>query len=239
MNCNTIDDKNQEQQQEEEKYDTSIFAAFEKVRDGRKAQGKRYPFSLLLILLSLGKMAGERTITGVVDWVKEREPWLKKQLNWPKRFPVVATFTHALAHCDACEGEYAMMCVLQKAWEKQQKTAEREKRADKRQEIHPLKHLAIDGKTLRGTQNHQAENQPSVHLLSLYDCETGIVLGHVALEKKTNEITGAKTFLERPLFSGCVVTSDAMHMQKSGLLRYTHSRGIAFLCLKIIRSNMR
>jgi hypothetical protein len=127
MNCCIIDDKNQEQQREEERYDVSIFAVFEKVHDGRKAQRKRYPFSLLLILLSLGKMAGERTITGVVDWVKEREPWLKKQLNWPQRFPVVAMCTHARAHCDAQEGDHAMMCVLQKARKKQQHMAERDK----------------------------------------------------------------------------------------------------------------
>jgi predicted transposase YbfD/YdcC len=234
MNCSTIDDKNQEQQREEERYDASIFAAFEKVHDGRKAQGKRYPLSLLLILLSLGKMAGEQTITGVVDWVKEREPWLKKQLNWPKRFPVVATFTHALAHCDAQEGEHAMMCVLQKAREKQQNMAEREKKADQRQDVYPLKHLAIDGKTLCGTQNHQAENQPSVHLLSLYDCETGIVLGHVAVEKKTNEITGAKIFLEHPLFSGCVVTSDAMHTQKKWFAAIHAQQGY---CLSVLKRN--
>jgi hypothetical protein len=35
-NCNTIDDKNQEQRQEEERYDASIFAVFEKVHDGQK-----------------------------------------------------------------------------------------------------------------------------------------------------------------------------------------------------------
>jgi len=233
MNCSTFDDKNQEQRREEERYDASIFAAFEKVHDGRKAQGKRYPLSLLLILLSLGKMAGERTITGVVDWIKEREPWLKKQLNWPKRFPVVATFTHALAQCDAHEVERAMMCVIQKAWEKQQNMKEREKTADQ-QEASPLRHLAIDGKTLRGTQNHQAENQPSVHLLSLYDCETGIVLGHVAVEKKTNEITGAKTFLEYPLFSGCIVTSDAMHTQKKWFAAIYAQQGY---CLSVLKKN--
>jgi len=59
MNCITFENKNQEQKQEEEMYDISIFTAFEKVHDGRKAQGKRCPFSLLLTILSLGKMAGE------------------------------------------------------------------------------------------------------------------------------------------------------------------------------------
>jgi hypothetical protein len=73
---------------------------------------------------------------------------------------------------------------------------------------------AIDGKTLCGTQNHQPENQPSVHLFSLYECETGLVIGHVVVEKKTNERTGAKALLNAPFLSGKIFTPDAMHMQK-------------------------
>ena len=37
----------------------SLYSAFENVKDGRKARGKRYPLMLILTLLLLGKMAGE------------------------------------------------------------------------------------------------------------------------------------------------------------------------------------
>jgi hypothetical protein len=119
INCTTLDVQTQDDQQGEEEDDTSIYFAFEKVKDRRKEQERRYPFSFLLTLLSLGKMAGERTITGIVDWIKEREPWLKKELNWPKRFPVVATCTQALEKCDAHKVEQVMMCVIRKARERQ------------------------------------------------------------------------------------------------------------------------
>jgi predicted transposase YbfD/YdcC len=95
--------------------------------------------------------------------------------------------------------------------------------------MYELKHTAIDGKTLCGTQNHQSENQPSVHLFSLYECETGLVIGHVVVEKKTNERTGAKAFLKAPFLSGRICTSDAMHTQKNGLQEYMQNRDIAFL----------
>jgi hypothetical protein len=39
-----------------------------------------------------------------------------------------------------------------------------------------LIHTAMDGKTLRGTLKHTQEEQPSVHLLALYEGESGIVL---------------------------------------------------------------
>jgi len=50
------------------------------------AKGKRYPLPLLLTLLMLGKLAGETTVSGVVNWVRERQGWLRRQLDWPKRF---------------------------------------------------------------------------------------------------------------------------------------------------------
>ncbi len=39
-----------------------------------------------------------------------------------------------------------------------------------------LSHVAMDGKTLRGTLGQESEGQPWVHLLSLSECQSGIVL---------------------------------------------------------------
>jgi hypothetical protein len=55
----------------------SLYCAFEQVTDGCKKKGKRYPLPLLLTLLLLGKLAGEITVNGIVDWVKERQGWLR------------------------------------------------------------------------------------------------------------------------------------------------------------------
>src|SRR6266567_4672678 len=81
----------------------SLYRAFEQVKDGRKQKGKRYPLALMLTLLMLGKLAGETTIHGIVDWIKERKALLKKLLNWPKGFPVNSTYSAALAACDGQE----------------------------------------------------------------------------------------------------------------------------------------
>ncbi len=69
----------------------SLYSAFEQVTDGRKQKGKRYPLPFLLTLLMLGKLAGETTVNGIVDWIKERQGWLRGHLNWPKRFPTNST----------------------------------------------------------------------------------------------------------------------------------------------------
>src|SRR5947207_15442926 len=98
----------------------SLYCAFEQVTDGRKKQGKRYPLPLLLTLLMLGKMAGETSINGIVDWIKERKDSLKQQFHWPKRFPVNSTYSYALAQCDGQEIAKAIAHVIGKARAREQ-----------------------------------------------------------------------------------------------------------------------
>ena len=58
------------------------------------------------------------------------------------------------------------------------------------------------------------EYQPPVHLLSLYDCESGIVLTQEAVKSKENEITASGAFLHPLLVKGRILSADAMHTQK-------------------------
>ncbi|MBA2396776.1 MAG: ISAs1 family transposase [Ktedonobacteraceae bacterium] len=192
----------------------SLYCAFEKVKDGRKRRGKRYPLALICTLLLLGKMAGEKIISGVVDWVKEREEWLRQSLDWPKGFPVNSTYSEALAHCDGKEVAQIIAQVILKARAEEQCGIEPSRLLAQRQEEEPLIHTAMDGKTMRGTLGHTKEDQPPVHLLSLYDCESGIVLTQEAVKSKENEITASGAFLHPLLVKGRILSADAMHTQK-------------------------
>jgi hypothetical protein len=60
----------------------------------------------------------------------------------------------------------------------------------------------MDGKTVCGTLGHAQENQPSVHLFSLYECESGIVLTQETVKNKENEITASAAFLHPFLIKG-------------------------------------
>src|SRR5947209_9451555 len=163
----------------------SLYRAFEQVKDRRQARGKQYPLALLLTLLMLGEMAGERSTNGIVDWVKERKQWLRQQLKWPRNFPVNSTYTNALAQCHAQEVVEAIAQVMVKARAEEKR---REEVSCEKEEQEKLVHTAMDGKTLRGTLGHARAEQPKVHLLSLYECETGIVIAQEAVESKENEI---------------------------------------------------
>jgi len=91
MYLNTFDEVDQMGQELVTIHAASLYSEFEKVKDGRGKKGKRYPLPLLLTLLLLGKMAGETSINGRVDWIKERKDSLNQQFHWPKRFPVNST----------------------------------------------------------------------------------------------------------------------------------------------------
>lgn len=191
----------------------SLYGAFEQVADGRKKKGKRYPLPLLLALLMLGKLAGETTINGIVDWVKERQGWLRLQLNWPKRFPTNSTYSEALARCDAEQLVTVIASVLLKARAVEQCGTEPSRLQAQKQE-ETLTHVAMDGKTLRGTLGHESEGQPSVHLLSLYECQSGIVLTQRAVTSKENEISAAAALVHPVLVKGRIISTDGMHTQK-------------------------
>ena len=191
----------------------SLYCAFEQVTDGRKKKGKRYPLPFLLTLLMLGKLAGETSVNGIVDWIKERQAWLRGQLNWPKGFPTNSTYSEALARCDAEQIVTVVAGVLLKARAVEQCGTEPSRLQAQKQE-ETLTHVAMDGKTLRGTLRHESAGQPSVHLLSLYECHSGIVLTQRAVRCKENEISAAAALVHPALVKGRIISTDAMHTQK-------------------------
>lgn len=193
---------------------TSLYMAFEKVQDRRKARGKRYPLPLILTLLFLGKLAGERTMSGALDWVNERKHWIKHALHWPKDIPVQSTCTEALTQCDDEEVTQVIAQFFEKEREKRSEQEKKRKKEEEQEKEQRWRQTAMDGKTLKGTRKHASGAQPSVHLLSLYDCETGIVQAQRAVRKKTNEITGAKAFFRLEFLQGKLLSTDAMHTQK-------------------------
>jgi predicted transposase YbfD/YdcC len=192
----------------------SLYREFEKVKDRRKKKGKRYPIPFVLTLVMLGKMGGQKSISGIRDWIKARERHLRRKLNWWKDFPVNTTYTNVLACCDPEEVVEAIKSVISKARAKEECGTEPSRLLAYKEEGENLIHTAMDGKTMRGTLHHARENQPPVHLLALYEAESGIVIAQETVESKENEITAAKRFLDPVYVKGRIISTDAMHTQK-------------------------
>jgi hypothetical protein len=74
--------------------------------------------------------------------------------------------------------------------------------------------IAIDGKTLRGSFDAFSDRK-AAHMLSALRQADQIVLGHLMVDQKSNEIPAAPELIEALGLKGCVFTLDAEHAQKN------------------------
>ena len=72
--------------------------------------------------------------------------------------------------------------------------------------------VAIDGKTLRRSHDRRGGRGP-LHLVSAWATANGLVIGQVATDAKSNEITAIPTLLKLLALEGATVTIDAMGCQ--------------------------
>ena len=74
--------------------------------------------------------------------------------------------------------------------------------------------VAIDGKTLRGSFDAFSDRK-AAHMMSALRQVDQIVLGHLMVDEKSNEIPAAPELIEALGLTGCVFTLDAEHAQKN------------------------
>jgi predicted transposase YbfD/YdcC len=94
-----------------------------------------------------------------------------------------------------------------------------------------LKRLQIDGKSHRGSRDDK-NNLRCLHTVSLWAAETGLTLGEVAVEGKSNEITAIPKLLAMLDLEGALVTIDAMGCQKEIARQIRLSNGHYVLAVK-------
>ncbi len=74
--------------------------------------------------------------------------------------------------------------------------------------------VAIDGKTLRHSFDAFNDRQ-AAHVLSAFAVEDALILGHLEVDEKSNEIPAAQKLIEALALEGRLFTLDAMHCQKN------------------------
>ncbi len=181
----------------------SVYQTLEKLTDKRRAQGKRYSLALVLSCVLLAKMAGETTLQAITEWVRLRGSWLHQVLPETRaQFPCAATYCKVLRGLDPEQVNQLLMELLTRL------------RAEKRAKGEQT-HVVLDGKTLRGTLGHLAEDQQNMHHMNLYEAKTGIVLKQRMVAEKAGELTHLKDFLTPTLLKGRTISADALYTQKA------------------------
>jgi len=183
----------------------SVYARLSKLTDVRKAKGKRYSLTTILMIILMAKLCGENTPLGIADWAKNRQAELVKILGLDRpSMPNHNTYRRILAYVvyeeeiERLVGEYNQQ--------------------GEHGEIY-----ALDGKAIRGMR--KKDNPIPEYALSVYDVKQGKVMAQVGVGRKENEISKAPEALKLVEISEKVFTGDAMHTQKRLSMQILEGQG--------------
>jgi predicted transposase YbfD/YdcC len=206
----------------------SLYKALEGLTDPRRAQGKRYELALILCLLVLAKLAGQKTLSGATQWVRHRAEPLSQRFGLRhEKMPCQTTYCNVLAKVDGKHLDEILSAFFLR-WEAQSRCAEEPSRLLTPQGKADHRHLAIDGKALRATSK---QSYP-IHQMSCYEVATGRVLWHCNVQEKHNEISQLKPFLSTQMVKGRILSLDAMHTQREFCARVKRLEGDYVLIAK-------
>ena len=91
--------------------------------------------------------------------------------------------------------------------------------------------VAVDGKTLRRSFDRVAGKSP-LHMVHAWSAEQRLLLGQVAVDGKSNEITAVPKLLKMLSLKGCIVTADALNCQRVIAAQVVEQGGDYVLALK-------
>ncbi len=193
----------------------SLFALLTQLPDPRKRRGRRYSLAALLAVIILAKLAGETTVSGIAQWARLRAAWLCPLLHGPHgRLPCANTYPLLCAKVEIADLNRRLAACFVPPLPPLPEPSAPPAHDPPAPAPRAQRHLALDGKTLRGTRRSGNVVQPAVHLLSLYDVTYQGTLAQAEVATKDHEIPGAATLIAGQDLHGCVITADALHTQR-------------------------
>jgi len=175
--------------------DLSITTHFAKLKDPRRAHRRLHLLQDIIVIALCATIAGAKDWQEIELFGRKRLDWLKGFLKLPHGIPAHDTFERVFNRINPSAFQ---SCFRQ--W------------VEAIRRVLGIKHIAIDGKTLRSSGS--AELGP-LHVVSAWGTDQRLSLGQVAVAEKSNEITAIPALLDLLDVSGALVTIDAMGCQKA------------------------
>ena len=158
-------------------------------------------------------LCGGESCVDMADFAEEKEPFLREFLSLDNGLPSHDTFSRVFR---ALEPEQFRRC-FQDFMGRFAATCQGV--------------IAIDGKVLRRSFD-TASAKSSLHMVSAWGCEQRLVLGQIATDAKSNEITAVPKLLEMLSLKGCIVSVDALNCQREIARQIVDQGGDYALALK-------
>jgi hypothetical protein len=169
------------------------------IPDPRRAEGKLYQLPHILLFSILAIVTGANSYRGIRTFIKTHRRRLNKAfaIGW-KRAPAHTAIRYILQGLNPTDVEKVF----------------REHAADLNEDANASTRIvALDGKALKGSFDTFNDTKAR-QILSAFAADTALVLAHIEIDEKSNEIPAAQELLEELDVAGHIVTLDAMHCQK-------------------------
>ena len=171
----------------------SLMNVLESIEDTRRQKSVMYPLHEVLIIMLLAVVCGATSYAKVEMFGISKKEWLSTFLDLEYGIPDACTFRNVIKEIDTeklhtvfCEWMKSVVATLTGV-------------------------IAIDGKQARRTKD---STKRPLHVVSAFSYEFGLVMGQLACEEKSNEITAIPKLLEMLEVNGCIITIDAIGTQK-------------------------
>jgi hypothetical protein len=177
-----------------------VLSLFATIADPRRAEGKLYQLPHVLLFSIFAIVSGANSYRGIRTYVKVHRKELNKafKVKW-KRPPAHTAIRYILQGLSATDvekvfREHAANLNLAPGGAK-------------------ARVIAFDGKTLKSSFDNFNDIKAK-QVLSAFAVDTALVLAHIEINEKSNEIPAVQKLLEELDLAGHIVTCDAMHCQK-------------------------
>lgn len=193
----------------------SIVAHFSVLEDPRRYNRRHYLRDILVIAICAA-IGGADGWEDVVLFGKTKEKWLKEVLSLKLVHGIASphTFRRVFAALDAEQFQACFVKWVQAV-----------------EEVTEGQIVAIDGKTLRRSHDRRL-GQDAIHMVSAWASGSGLVIGQIKVDDKSNEIPAVPELLEMLKIEGCIVTLDALHCQTQTVERILEKKADYVLPVK-------
>jgi predicted transposase YbfD/YdcC len=171
------------------------------IPDLRQQAKTEHNLAEVLIISLLAILCSVNNIKAIHYFAVANNTWLKEFLALKSGIPSYDTIRRILMLTDAAVLESILFELIRKAVE------------IGRTDNDAKKGIHIDGKALRGSAS-PSKGKRAIIMVSAWASTYGACLGHVAVDKKSNEITAIPELLNLLNIENCVITMDAMGCQK-------------------------
>jgi predicted transposase YbfD/YdcC len=179
----------------------------------RQCQNLKHRLEDILVLGFCGTLAGCDDFVEIADWAADNAHFFATFLELPNGIPSHDTFNRTFATVKTATLQAVLLPWLL------------ERRGLPGEWIH------LDGKTMRHTRRH-SKGLGALHVVSAWAGQTGLTLGQVAVEAKSNEITAIPQLLALLDLRQKIVTIDAMGCQKEIARAIVAGEGAFILSVK-------